>query len=399
MNGPLETEHPALLECGERLIEYLAGLGHRLEPSDDIAHMQHYDFAERAISLSLCLRSVMASLRLHIYPGCYALLRAALEHQLMDRLLLLGDRYKRRWVGVSRAHSEQLETQWMAGADGTHDILHLEWNEHKNQQDLGELIVVRSGVHEKGNVQKGTQTLSYFYVLLFLHHYDPFAPHSPDEGTRGHPLVDDETLDRWAAENRAIYKQTRWGSLNENLLLNELATEEGLAILAVHYRFLSAFVHPYPTAYQAVYGRNQPSGAPRYDHYNSELCLLYLLRIASDELLDFKRMTEREPQVELSGWDEIKHWVTQALMLTDHLWFPGSSPHPFDRFEDANARSFAARRFGPVPAGSRPEDLPEDEVRYYTHPLQRLKALHRSVTEGTTGLTFQSAWPRPDASY
>lgn len=399
MNSPLETEHPTLIACSEQLIECLGDLQSRLDPIGDVSHGQHYDFAERTLNLSLYLRSAMASLRLHIYPGCYALLRAALEHQLMDRLLFLGDRYKRRCVGVSRAKADEMKAQWQAGEDGTHDILHVEWSEHKNQQGVGELIIIRSGVHETGNVTTGARTLSYFYVLLFLQRYDPFAPHSRDENVMEHPFADDEALDRWAAENRAIYKQTRWSTLKENLLLNELNTEADLTILGVHYRFLSAFIHPYPTAYDDVYGRNRPSGAPRYDHYNSELSLLYLVRIATEELLDFKRMTEHEPQVGLSGWTEIEYWIAQGRALTDHLWLPGSPPHAFDRFQEANARAFAARHFGPVPTGSRPEDLTEDEVRYYSNPLRRLKALHHSVTEGTTALTFRSAWPRSDASY
>jgi hypothetical protein len=399
MKDPIHLEHSDLMECGERLIEVLAGLGTRLMPADDVAHGQHYDFSERALGLSISLRSVVASLALYLYPGCYALLRVALEHQLMDRLLFLGDRYKRRWSGVPRAKAEETKAAWTSGQDGTQDILEVDWIEHRNQVDVGELTVVRSGVHETGKVKTGNPTLSYFYVLLFLQHYDPFAPHSRDEGVMEHPFTDEEALDRWAAENRATYRQTRWSSLKENLLLNELATEEDFTKLGVHYRFLSAFVHPYPRGYDEVYGRNRPSGAPRYDHFNSELCLLYLARVASEEILDFKRMTEREPSVDIEGWHEIESWVVRAQSLTDYLWFPGSGPHAFDRFQEANARSFAARLAGEDPLNPKPEVIDADEVRYYSHPLRRLRALHRSAVEGTNGFYYQSPWPRADAGF
>jgi hypothetical protein len=40
--------------------------------------------------------------------------------------------------------------------------------------------------------------------------------------------------------------------------------------LEVHYRFLSAFVHPVSDVTDLIYGRNQ-FDLPIYDHYSSEL--------------------------------------------------------------------------------------------------------------------------------
>lgn len=44
-----------------------------------------------------------------------------------------------------------------------------------------------------------------------------------------------------------------------------------------------------------------------------------------------------------------------------------------------------------------PATLPDEKVKYYADPLDRLVKLHQSSHEMTTGLYFQSPFERSDA--
>jgi hypothetical protein len=61
----------------------------------------------------------------------------------------------------------------------------------------------------------------------------------------------------------------------------------------VHHRFLSSYVHPISDRQAATYGRNQPW--PRYDHYSSELIMLYAITLAVREIRSFIAMCGMKP--------------------------------------------------------------------------------------------------------
>jgi hypothetical protein len=45
----------------------------------------------------------------------------------------------------------------------------------------------------------------------------------------------------------------------------------------------------------------------------------------------------------------------------------------------------------------RPENIHEDEIRYYSEPLSRLIMMHWSSIGLATGISWISPWPRDDA--
>lgn len=178
--------------------------------------------------------------------------------------------------------------------------------------------------------------------------------------------------------------------------LNGFYTEVEFARWHVHYSFLSAFAHPAsPLVLAAVYGRNTQS--VHEDHYAAELVLLYVLTLARLELEAFDAMTERAPTVGLQGREEIRARTQQARALSAHLWFPTGPPHAFDRVEEANRRGVSSGG-ELVPWGDRPkpEDIPDDEVRYYENPLKRLINMHGGINE-LSGFQWPSPWFRGDA--
>lgn len=52
----------------------------------------------------------------------------------------------------------------------------------------------------------------------------------------------------------------------------------------IHYGFLSGYAHPSKRGYEAIYGQNHPDRLGAFDHYGSEIALLYVVTIAAAEL-------------------------------------------------------------------------------------------------------------------
>ncbi len=377
--------HAELQAAAEDLLARLEGVPDRLDPGA-VAHAHHYRFAQRAVWLGYHLAAAMSLSRTSAYPSAFAVLRAALEHHVIDLLLFLGDRYRQVFVGVSSDDWARYQDARAAGEDWTHDIIEWEWS-------AGTLTVVRSGPYIGG----GPETLSIYYG--FLQEYDPFRGPPEDQRFLTTEFMEDSLHERLAEKQRALYAGgLRWERLRDNLKLNGLFSEKELAQLGVHYRFLSAFVHPVSEGYHLVYGRNIPAGPPHYDHFASELVLLYVVTLAARELRALRQMADRPPQVILRGWREVEDALRNAEGVSAHLWFPGGSPHHFDRVEEANHRGLRDGRLIPVASQERqrPEDIPEEEIRYYRNPLVRLRDMHRSWHE-LTGFSYVSPWPRQDA--
>lgn len=64
--------------------------------------MQHGDHADRARQLAEHLRAAMAASEDHRYPSALIVVRAALEHHLMDRLVFLATRHVETYGGVGK---------------------------------------------------------------------------------------------------------------------------------------------------------------------------------------------------------------------------------------------------------------------------------------------------------
>jgi hypothetical protein len=220
------------------------------------------------------------------------------------------------------------------------------------------------------------QIVSVFYFLL-----DEFSPWIGPPNAQ--LLVEDglvsldDRVER-AEANRGLYHQyLSWGAIKDNLVANSLATERQIQRHDVHYRFLSAFVHPIANLNRSLYGRNRPW--PSYDHYSSELGLLYANVLSAHELENFAVMARRPPSVVLDDWTRTAAEVREAKAMTNHLWLFEDSPHAYDRFSVPNERAFALS--GSDAIAVRPEDLPSEEITYYNNPLTRLIGQHRSSVE------------------
>src|SRR2546426_10649872 len=140
-----------------------------------------------------------------------------------------------------------------------------------------------------------------------------------------------------------------WMNLKENLVLNGLATEREIMQLNVHHRFLSGFTHPFSQdVTDSVYRQRIHGDWPTPEHYAMELLLRVRLLIAIDELRDFERMTQREPRVDLDGWDgDAGHRARRGAHRTPlDARAPALRPRPRARGQPAGLRRVrrAARR-------------------------------------------------------
>jgi hypothetical protein len=188
-----------------------------------------------------------------------------------------------------------------------------------------------------------------------------------------------------------------WSALLTNLQANELIDDVDAGRLAAHYRFLSGFAHPVTDQRRNVYGNDALLGWPKYDHYSSELVLLYAIRLGSVELWHFIRAIEQRTGAHLADPDEVIKMLEGAETATSYFWFLGAHPHAYDTWKAHNAASLRT-----LQAGGAPELPPEpgaEDVPYPADPLRRLVAMHSSANEFLTGLAFVSPLPREDARF
>jgi hypothetical protein len=235
-----------------------------------------------------------------------------------------------------------------------------------------------------------------------MQQYSPFVGRPSDQSRFDDGLSTEERRRQWAADNNEIYRTyLDWSSIKESLKLNNFFSEDQLFQLDVHYRFLSGFVHAMEAAYQLAYPRGISSRHPPvYDHYSSELCLLYILAIGSDELAALLAMADREPRVDVDDKETVLSLIATARSQSAHLWYPRTDPHIFDRIQEVNRRVWREYRASGVwTTPERPEAILVNDVTYYDNPHERLVALHKSVTEMTTGVMYASPWNRPDAAH
>ena len=350
-----------------------------------VFHMQHGDMIDRARQMAELLNSAVSLAKADAYPAAFAVLRVCLEHQLLDDLVFRG----RRSVQVFQNVSPELWAKWQAereaGAAWAEDVV--EWS----RSGRGVVRVVRAGLYAEPGGHGERFAISIYYFLL--QQYNPLAP-PPSQATTPTQsgATDPDVMIRWAKTNRGLYEMyLRWSSIKENLQHNGFECPESIERIDVHYRFLSSYVHPISQRMPSTYGRNRDW--PSYDHFASELCLLYVITFAVRELRSFRDMCAMDPPVGLVDPQEYDEAIIRLDRSASHLWFPGQPHHAYDLYASDNRADFDAfERYGEPMLGPHP-------LRYYTDPIQRLARLHDSSGEMTTGRVYQSPWQRSDARW
>ena len=392
----LAREHSALLRSAETILGHLGNVEGRLDHGD-IESSWHREWAHRAAWLHGHLSSSLALIRQNQYVPAFSLVRVGLEHHLVDRLIFLGTAIVEEWRRGERDVDEWEAELERLRLDEEHTVV--AWEPKGAKRETYRVV-------QQSPRLRGTSDVSISWYHFSIDDYDPTTPRANQL-----PRVrrNFEGLDqmRASAKRARAYWETyfRLPRVLENLEESGLLTAHERLQVDLHYSFLSGFVHATGHGYSTIRGRWVAVPVPpEYDHYCSELVLLYVIRIAAEELRHLKRAYELPPTVGVKGWPEVERDLQWADAASEHFWFLGTSaPHLFDRVmsvddemfelsEGDTSRLVAMNTLDPMA-------LTLDQIRYEPDPLRRLIQMHSDRREMTTGAEYRSPFRRPDADY
>jgi hypothetical protein len=263
-----EAEHSGLLSHARALLSDLTTIEARIV-TGEISYEQHRTYVRRADALASQLSAALALAANNHYSAAFCLLRPALEQLMFDRLLCLGNRYVQKIPDVPEGRFKQWQAERKAGAEWAKDVLRME------RDAKGSVRIELRGLRPIDSDSPDLTLSIYFFLLL---EYQPFVASAKEHRMLLPESGNYEQQQRYAkAQHEMYHTSLRWPQLLSNLRLNRLVSNSDIVHIGVHYRFLSAFVHPLKDNYRLLYGNTYDLGRPiRYDHYSSELCLLYI---------------------------------------------------------------------------------------------------------------------------
>jgi len=383
----LAFEHPTLTATATEVLARLGDWPREVGPASGASAWTHHgEFAERTVQLGSHLEAALALADDGRVPSALAVARTALEHHLLDRLLLLADRYEEIVRPTDPERLDDWERAWEEKAETwTLDVVSLQ-----RVKSGKALRLVRLGhkVRDNASGEVREQISPYWPVMG---KYDAFLGHPDVQALTVRPFDPLDQREAWSKRNQAMYgAYLRWGSVSSNLELNELASNLETVQLQVHYAFLSAFAHATRSGYEV--GRGTFPNGPPASHVLGEIVLLYVATIAISELRTWVTYVERRPHLLAPLSPTITDLLRRADGVVAYFWFLGGCPQQFDYCQEANRRAHLR-----LLAGERPEigptELEADDVGYYAEPFDRLVRLHTGAVEMTTGFGYPPAWP------
>ncbi len=330
------------------------------------------------------------------YREAYNTIRTALEGYLLTRLIFTCEKYEFKWI-VRRSKSDRSLDEAVARAEQSirnaagPELVSLK----RTAKDT--LVAVRRGVPIVDSEGHPTGRILPFY-------YKAWKQYQPEEH---HLSALERYLEReWAIakprraskkdpRHRQFYKEFfTFDGMLEKLRLNRVLTKKTAARVRVHYNFLSGFSHTTHRSIERILNTRSSRGLPvslLYNHYQTELALLYVCHLAS-MFLNLALSYFRRWKISVDDAERYQALLARVEAEYGYFWFIFNGPHMYDRYNDANRLSdFQKKRF------VRPEDVKDSQVRYHEDPLYRLRELHCTTREFTTGNIFVSPFPRDDA--
>jgi hypothetical protein len=379
--------HGALPHHAEQLLRRLERL-HGLSDHGGVQHMQHTDFATRARQLADHLRAAVVLSELRRYPSALVVVRAALEHHLMDRLIFLANRYVETYTGVGKEAVPKENARLIALQAGDRPDIERWWWDASS----GMHVVVR-GIHSARSKKGRGQTISPYYFRI--DDFDPFTGGKKHAAELASPFWKKAHRAEWAEKAAAAWRRYFvHDKVMTALKANRLLPGRLEMQVDVHYAFLSAFAHPSKRGYEAIHGGNFPDGMGSFNHYASEIVLLYAITIAATEIEIFGRMARRAPPLRLREWEQVESEVREARLASAYFWFLGGEPTTLDRLDTVHTPPGTSKPKWGRPRRD-PAKLRDVSVNYYPDPFDRLVRLHHGWQELSTGLVYRSPFEAP----
>jgi hypothetical protein len=186
-------------------------------------------------------------------------------------------------------------------------------------------------------------------------------------------------------------------SLRESALVDE----DDAGRLRAHYSFLSGYAHPVADQRRATYGSHANFDWPVYDHYSSELVLLYAIALGVLEARNFLESVAGWPGLSITDLEQIMSALDMAEARIGYFWFLGSKPHAYDIWKAHNEAILRMLRDGTATAVTTSRELPPKpeprDVPYPRDPLRRLVEMHSNSGGVMSGQPYMSPWPRRNA--
>lgn len=343
------------------------------------------------------------------YRDTYHLLRMVFEAYFVLRLISTCDRYpvrikiKRKPNDRSLQHAKNRLIQEAQIVFGNRLIT-------TYMEDKRTIVALLRGIPVVDEQGRDTGvTIPYYYQAW--HDFRPVEYHLRRPGLQDRIPTLRFLSGEWAIAPRRIKKELNedygvlyryflaFDKILDNLCLNGVLNKKTTTRVIVHYNFLSNFSHSTSDSISMVSRSTiwgiTPSGLDNvYNHYFSELALLYICHLLSIHLqhtIYYLRWRSISLKNTRKLYQPLCHRVEDDF---GYFWFIFNKPHQYDRYVHANRKcNYKSRIF------FRPEDIRPGDVWYYDDPLYRLKQLHQSQRELTSGNSFDSPFPRKDASF
>lgn len=402
------TEHQKLVNLIGELIAALRGLPNDVQWGSS-SWMQDIEILDFIRIQTLSLQNARKNTIEGYYRDAYHLIRMVFEGYFILRLISTCDKYPIR-IRLKREKSDpdlnytknRIIEQVQKNFGGSLITTYMEANNI--------LVAVIRGVTVVDDKGKDTGVIIPFYYSAW-HDFRPVEYHLKRETLQDKLPTLRFLTGEWTGVPRKIKSELNknYGALYKyfltfdkilgNLSLNGVLDKKTTTRVLVHYNFLSNFSHSTSDSLSIIRERKlyqiSPDGLDIiYNHYLSELALLYICHLLSMHL-QHAIYYLRWRAIKLKN--EIKIYRSLCKKAEEdfgYFWFIFNKPHQYDRYNHANRKcNYKKKLF------YRPEDIRLGDVRYYENPLYRLKQLHQSQRELTTGNVFNSPFPRKDALF
>lgn len=357
---------------------------------------------------ALSLRHARDTVVQEYYRDAYHLVRMPFEAYFLLRLISTCDKYPIR-IKIKRSKNDStLEDTKKRVIEQTRE------NVGKRlikiyEEDKSTVVVVLKGkqvVDANGN---DTGLLLPFYYGAWQQ-YQPVQHHLKGK-SRQKKLSTSRFLEgEWAVAPRGrrgqaddihseLYRSfLTFDKVLDNLRLNGVLNKKTTTRVLVHYNFLSNFSHSTSDTIESLlrlqnyYTIGGSEALISYNHYYSELALLYICHLLSMYLGHAIYYLTKWRHIHVKNEEVYRSLCQKVEEDFGYFWFIFNKPHQYDRFAYANRKSNLKRKIF-----YRPEDVMLRDIRYYDNPIYRLKQMHQSQHELTTGNVYNSPFPRSDA--
>jgi hypothetical protein len=400
------TEHQRLIDLIDELTRALRKLPNDVHRGDS-SRMQDTEILDFIRVQTLSLENAKENAIRGYYRDTYHLIRMIFEGYLILRLISTCDKYPLR-IKVVRGETDpdmnsarnRITRRVQKAFAGR---LITTYTEGKDT-----VVAVLCGMPVVDNTGKETGvTIPYYYGAW--HEFRPLEYHLRRDTLQDKIPTLRFLTGEWAGFPRKtkqdlsknyglLYKYfLTFGRILENLRLNGILNKKTSTRVLVHYNFLSEFSHCTSESVSLITQRRlhqiTSGGLDNvYDHYLSELALLYVCHLLSMHL-EHAIYYLRWRSIKLKNEKRIYRPLCQRVESDfGYFWFILNKPHQYDRYSHANRKCDYKKKIF-----YRPEDIRMADVRYYDNPLRRLKGLHQSQRELMTGNVYVSPFPRDDA--